>query len=355
MGRRKPPSASFRRSRALIVFGLIAFVLPNPGAQAVAAPGQIDHADLSTSVRYQGLGGPVVVTATLYAGSDPHRTLFVTDLNVNLDFGSGFALLAGENPIVVPSLPIQPSAGLFAKSFSWTLNATSSGDWPFHLNVSSASSGSAKAEAVVQVRAGVVLGKTTLQPGAPTTGDPVRFSVTASSGFDDSNLTLNVSLCFYETGATVKPLSATGRVLRLWTPDNVPWTVAGSCLPMSGGNGSFVYVAPPRPRESMVYWIFAETAINNVTSAPVRVFVEDPGTTAAVLWGALGSVATITAGALYAVMYDPFGRKPAKGSLHNSPDRTRVSFALLTVGIAILTAAVVSGAAVGLWRWFGYL
>lgn len=348
-----------RVPRAGLAAALLALLVALPVAlcapAAAADPGQIDHADLWTSSRFQGLGGPVTVTARIYVASDPHRTLFVTNLKVDLTFQDGFTVAEGENPVMRDSLEVPASVGFFVATYSWTLKAARVGDFPVVANVTSDSSGSAHAQANVTVREGVVLGRTLLQPLKPTTGDTLVFSVSASSGFDDPNVTVNVTLYVFQSVATVRPISATGSVVRLWTPENVPRNELGTPLRMSGSNGSYTYSIPPLSRGTLIYWVFAETAYSNVTSAPTRVFIEDPGTTAAVHWGGLGAIASLVAAGVYIVLYDPFGRRPAAGSIHNSPDRMRFSLALLALGVALVATAALAGAATGLWRWFGYL
>lgn len=339
-----------------VLFGLLVVLPVALSAPAAAAdPGQIDHADLSTSSRFQGLGGPVTVSARLYVASDPHRTLFVTNLKVELSAQDGFTVDEGENPVMRDSLEVPATAGFFVATFSWTLTASRVGDFTLVANVTSASSGGARAEANVTVREGVVLGRTLLQPLRPTTADTLVFTVPSSSGFDDPNVTVNVTLYVFQSVATVRPVSATGAVVRLWTPENVPRNELGTALRMAGSNGTYSYAIPPLSRGTLIYWVFAETAYSNVTSAPTRVFVEDPGTTAAVQWVALAAVASLVAAGVYIVLYDPFGQRPASGSIHNSPDRMRFSLVLLAIGTALVAVAVLAGAATGLWRWFGYL
>ena len=297
----------------------------------------------------------MTVTATLFALSDPHRTVFLTDLNLSLHFGAGFALVAGENPRAVASLEVPPTAGLYAASFTWTLRATKTGDFTLRVTVQSAASSPPPAFVNVTVREGVVLGTPRLEPLKPTTVDRLIFSVPASSGFNDPNVTVNVTLFVFESFSTEKAVSATGSRLRLWTADKSERVVSGTPLKMSGSNGTYTYSLASAPRGTLIWWVFAETPYSNVTSAPSRVFVQDPGTTAAVQWGALATVTGLLAAALFMILYDPIGHRQAKGSAHNSPDRVRVCLVLLSVGFAFVAIATLAGAPQGLWRWFGYL
>ncbi len=353
-----------KRSRALrraALFALVALVLANalalgaPPSAAAALPGEIDHVEIETSSRNQGLGGPVTVTATLYVASDPHRTLSLDGLNLTLDHGSGFRLVEGENPRLFASLQVPSSSDFFKPSFVWALNASQVGDYTLTVLVASASGGSGRASADVSVRVGPVLGKITLQPGSPTTSSALTFAVPASTGFDDPAITLNVTLYVFQSPWTPKPLSATGPVLRLQRADKTPWHEIGSGVPMSSENGSYTYASAPVGRGSLVYWVYAQTIYGSVTSSPTLVFIEDPGVTTGVFWGAVGSVTAVLAGAFFTLLYDPYGQRPARGSLHNSPDRVRVSLVILGAGAGILALAAASGAAAGLWRWFGYL
>jgi len=339
---------------AVASLALFPFLGLIPAASA-AGPGEIDHVDLRASSRFQGLGGPVEVNATLFIGSDPHRTVFVTNLNVTLDFGQGFKLVAGENPRTVPSLEVNATVSLYEASFAWTLRAEREGDYTLQVTVTSDGSSPAPAAVNVTVRKGVVLGTPRLEPLRPTTSDALVFSVAASSGFDDPNVTLTVTLYVFESPATEKAVSVNGSRLRLWTADKSERIVQGTPLPMRGQNGTYTYALPRAPRGTLIWWIYAETPYSNTTAGLSRIFVQDPATTAAVQWGALASMTALLAGALFLILYDPVGHRPAKGWAHNSPDRVRVCLLLLAVGFAFVVAATLTGAPAGLWRWFGYL
>jgi hypothetical protein len=334
-----------------------------PAAWAAVIPGQIDRVELAPSLRNQGLGGALVLTATLFVGSDPHRTLFLEGLNLTLSFASGLDVVEGENPRRVDSLPIPPSADFYAAPFAWTFNSTRVGDYTVNLTVTSTAGGSAAASTNVSIRVGPVLGKVVLTPGSPTTTTPLEFSVQAVSGFEAAEVLLNVTLFVYQSPTSIIPASATNGTLKLANADR-SWTfVKGTPLKMEDkGGGNFVYAVPPLARGALIYWVYAEARLDNgtvlgtpPTSAPVRTYVEDPGVTAAVFWGALGSVTAVLAAALYLTFYDPFGRKAAVGALHNSPDRVRAGLVMLAAGSAVLALAFAAGAATGLWRWFGYL
>ena len=358
----KKEAPSRRRAGLLALALLVSLPFVAPAALAAAGPGQVDHAELAVSFRNQGLGGPVVVTATLFIGSDPHRLLYVEGLTLNLTVPTGLGVVEGENPRVFPAFPVPASAAFYAPTFSWTLNSTQVGNFELLLQVSSAAAGSAFASANVSIREGPVLGKVTLQPGSPTTTSTLDFAVPARTGFDDPDVLLNVTLYVYQTTSSIKPASATNNTLRLANADRSWSFVVGTPLRMEAAGGEvYAYSAPPLARGALVYWVYAEarlangTVLGTSTTAPVKVFIEDPSVTAGVYWGALISITVIFAASLYVMMYDPWARRPAEGTLHNSPDRIRVSLALLAIGAVFLALAFLTGAAVGLWRWFGYL
>jgi hypothetical protein len=346
---------------SLLLAPSVAAIVAGPAAAAVI-PGQIDRVELASSLRNQGLGGPFVLTATLFVGSDPHRTLFVEGLNLTLSFDAGLSIVSGENPRRVDALAVPPSADFYAVPFAWTFNSTHVGDYTVNLTVSSTSGGGASAAVNVSIRLGPVLGKLILSPASPTTTTPLNFSVAASSGFEAAEVHVNVTLFVYQSPTSVKPESATNGTLRLANADR-SWTfVKGTPLRMDPeGGDAFGYTTPPLGRGALIYWAYAEarldngTVLNSTTSQPTSVFIQDPGITAAVFWGATASVTAVLAGALYVMFYDPFGRKPAVGALHNSPDRVRAGVVILLVGLAVFSAAFALGAATGLWRWFGYL
>jgi hypothetical protein len=208
-----------------------------------------------------------------------------------------------------------------------------------------------------------VLGKVALQPGTPTTALNLSFAVPAASGFDDPEVLLNVTLYVHQSGSsTIRPASAAGNTLRLANADRSWSFVLGTPLRMEpAGGGTYAYDAPPLARGTLVYWVHAEARLSNgtvlgvATTAPIKVFIQDPSVTAAVYWATVGAMTAALAAGLYIMMYDPFAGRAAAGALHNSPDRIRASLAMLIVGAAVLAAAVLAGAAEGLWRWFGYL
>lgn len=346
---------------ALLLTGLSVWGAATPAAAALS-PGQIDHAELATSLRNQGLGGPIVVTATLYLGADPHRLLYAENLALNLSLPDGLRVTDGENPRVYAAFPIPASAQYYQATFAWTINSTRVGDFRLNLAVTSTSAGSADAFTNISVRVGPVFGKVNLQPGSPTTSTPLVFAVPVATGFDDPQVLLNVTLYVYQTTESIKPASATNNTLKLSNADRSWNFVLGTPLRMSdAGGGNFVYNIPPIARGALIYWVYAEARLSNGTvlgsgtTSPIQVFIQDPGVTAAVYWGAFGAIAAVFAACLYAMFYDPRGRKAAVGALHNSPDRVRFGLALVAVGATVFMLAFLTGAAVGLWRWFGYL
>ncbi len=358
--------ASVRRQCVLIMVGVLlgpaTFLLATPGmAAASAAPGAIDHAQLSAAPGAHAVGRPFVLTATLYFGADASQTMVVHGLNLSLTLEPGLALVQGDSPRLIESYLVPPSPPLYAAVFTWILNATRAGDFRIALAVAAASAGSTNASAPVSVREGPVLGRVTLQPATPRTAAPVSFALPVSSGFDDPNVTLNVTLFVFPAAAWLTPASAINGTLRLANADR-SWTfVKGRPIPMlPGGGDTFSCAAAPFDRGALIFWVYAEarlpngTAIGAATSEPLKIFVEDPGVTAAVFWGAIGSVAAVVAAAFYVMFYDPFDRKPASGALHNSPDRIRAGLLMFVVGACLLGAAVALGAATGFWGWFGF-
>jgi hypothetical protein len=314
-------------------------------------PGVIDHVDFSVAPRLQGVGGPVTATARIFVGTDPHRNLFVNDLRVEIAFGSGLNLTEGANPVEVAAVEVPPTVNLYVITYSWLLSTTAVGVQNLSLRVTSAAAGGDNRSANVTVREGVVLGMTALTPPAPTTQTALRFRVEVSSGYDDADLPLNVTLFVYGNSIMVAPASANGSRLRLSTGE----VVSGVRLRMEGENGSYAYTVPAQPRGTLIYWVLVETPYNNVTSEPTRVFIADPNVSAAVSGGALAAVVGAALAAAGAIVYDVWGRKPATGSLHNSPERIRLSLALLAVGITLFALSALLGSIAGLWRWFGYL
>lgn len=343
------PGAS--QSVRLAALALALLVLPAllPAADA-AEPGSIERVELSVNPRVQGIGGPVTATARVLVASDPHRNLFVNDLRVELTFGAGLTLAEGENPIVRSSVEIPPTVNLYAITFSWLLSTAAIGPENISVNVTTAAAGGGLNQSTVTVREGVVLGLMTLSPASPTTQTSLNFRLPVSSGFDDPDIPLNVTLFVHENPALVAPASANGSRLRLTSGE----VVSGVRLKMDGDDGSYTYSIPPQPRGTLIYWVFVETPYNNVTSAPTRVFVADPGVSTAVSGGMLAAILAVIAVAVAFIILDPWSRRPALGSIHNSPSRIRLSLALFAVGAVVFTAAVAIGAVVGLWRWFGY-
>ena len=103
-----------------------------------------------------------------------------------------------------------------------------------------------------------------------------------------------------------------------------------------------------------MYWVLAQTPHSNVTTRPVRVLIEDPAISGAVSTGALVAVSGVAiAGGAYLVV-DPARKKPAKGFIHNSPDRVRLALVVLAIAVTTFGIAVAMGALQGLWVRLGY-
>ena len=337
---------------AAILLSLAILALMAPPATAAVTPGQMNHFEFIATPRAQGIGGPFSATATVYFDTDPHATLIVYNLTLDLDVPGGLRLFPNEaSSRHYSQVDLPPTVSLFVVAFSWNLTASALGNQTLGFRVSSDNAGGGNATATVLVREGIVLGKVAGPSGTPSYTDTLTFSVNVNSGFDHETVPLNVYLMVYQSNASIKPASANGTRLRLSSGE----TVSGAALPMNFVNGSYRFEVPGQPRGTLIYWVYAETPYSNATSAPARLLIKDPGISSAVAYGTLAVVVGIAGVGIGYLVLDAAGKRKPSGFIHNSPDRIRPAVMVLIIGALILGAAAVMGSVFGLWRWFGYV
>jgi len=338
----------------LVLIGAAAALLALAAGAHAADPGQLESISLAVTPAAQGIGGPFEAVLTAKFATDPHATLRVTNLTAEITVPPGLTLLpppqSDENPARRAQVDLPPTQGFLTLTFRWNLTGTALGNYTLTARVTTDASGGGSRTQNVTVRPGIVIGQVVATPASPTVSDPLRFEVPVTSGYDESTSTLEVWLFIYQTSAPVHPASANGSALRLTSGE----TVRGAGFPMRAENGTYRFDIPAQARGTLIYWVNAQTPHSNTTTKAVRVLVEDPGVSGAVSAGALAAVLALGAAGTAYIIWDPAGRKPAAGSVHNSPDRVRMAMVVVAVGAAIFVVAVLAGALAGLWGRIGY-
>ncbi len=341
------------RASALAPLALAAVVLFLPSALA-ADPGQMESVDLEATPAAQGLGGPFEVTVRVEFATDPHATLIVTDLTVELSVPPGLAVVIDpaydDNPVLEARVDLPPTQSFLVRTYQWKLTAVAIGLHEVSARVTTDSSGGGDASANVTVREGIVIGQLVASPTGPTVSDALHFELPVTSGFDEATSPLQVWLYIYQSPELVHPSSANGSALQLTNGD----TVRGAGFPMEEEDGTYRYDVPAQPRGTLIYWVNAQTPHSNTTTKAVLMLVDDPAVSGAVSIGALATVLALGAAGVAYIIWDPASRKKPSGSIHNSPDRVRMALLVLAIGGAAFAAAVLTGALNGLWTRMGY-
>lgn len=180
------------------IIALLGTLIAVPSALADGADAELHDVEVTASPSSQGIGGIILVDATVYFYGGCCYHLYANDVTAELSVPDGIDINEGPTPEKYGEVDAEPGGKATVVHFKWEVKCNAQGHFDLNVLIKTANCGSMEDEAVVEVVQGCIISSPVTYPQKLSVNRENIISLNASTSIEGRSVE-NVTL-FYVKG-----------------------------------------------------------------------------------------------------------------------------------------------------------
>jgi hypothetical protein len=164
------------------------FLISSPSVFADGADAELHDVEVTASPSSQGLGGVVIVDASVhfYGGCCYH--LYANDVTANLEVPEGLEIIDGPSPEKYDEVDAQPGGTATVVHFKWSVKGNTIGAYNMSVMINTKNCGGMENQVNIEIVEGCIISYPIMYPEEPQVGRENIIFVTASTSLEGRNV-----------------------------------------------------------------------------------------------------------------------------------------------------------------------